>query len=193
MIGTKLGSYVVVKALGEDGMGTDYLAEHELLGRKAAVKVLRPELSRHKEVVERFFNEARAATQIQHGGIVDVFDFGFADGGAYLIMEYLDGESLADRMGRLGQMEVTHEDDSSSAALTRERDRQQPPRDRNRQPRRVIQLSDLTTVRPKNRRPPRSSGSNNTDERNEPARPNRTTKTISSFRGVAMIALERDE
>ena len=104
MIGSKLGSYEVVQKLGEGGMGAVYLAKHHLLGRKAAVKVLLPELSEKKEVVERFFDEARAATLIEHGGIVDVFDFGVADSGAYIVMEFLDGESLSDRMQRLGKM-----------------------------------------------------------------------------------------
>ena len=105
VIGAKLGSYEVVSKIGEGGMGTVYLAKHHLLGRKAAVKVLLPELCRKKDVIERFFNEARAATLIQHGGIVDVFDFGVAgDDSAYLVMEFLDGESLSDRMARLGKM-----------------------------------------------------------------------------------------
>ncbi len=105
VIGEQLGSYEVVSKIGEGGMGTVYLAKHHLLGRKAAVKVLLPELCRKKDVVERFFNEARAATLIQHGGIVDVFDFGVAgDGSAYLVMEFLNGESISERMARLGKM-----------------------------------------------------------------------------------------
>jgi eukaryotic-like serine/threonine-protein kinase len=74
-------------------MGAVYLAEHTLLGRRAAIKVLLSELSRNQEIVQRFFNEARAVTQIADPGIVQVFDFGYhTDGSAYLVMELLEGE-----------------------------------------------------------------------------------------------------
>ena len=101
MIGETLGSYRIVGTLGRGGMGAVYEAEHVLIGRKAAVKVLLPELSRDPELVERFFNEARAAAVIQHPGLVEVFDFGHhADGSAYIVMELLVGEPLATRMKR---------------------------------------------------------------------------------------------
>lgn len=82
-----------------------YVAEHELIGKRAAIKVLLPELSREAAVVRRFFNEARAATQVRHPGIVEVFDFGYADdGSAFIIMELLHGESLATRLRRMGRL-----------------------------------------------------------------------------------------
>ncbi len=88
-------------------MGAVYRAEHTLLGRAAAVKVLLPELSQNQEMVTRFFNEARAAAAIQHPNIVEIYDFGWdTDGSAYLVMEYLQGESLAARLAR-GRMAVT--------------------------------------------------------------------------------------
>ncbi len=78
-----------------------YLAEHSLIGRKVAVKVLLPELSHNEELVSRFFNEARSTATIRHPGLVDVFDFGYLpDGSAYLVMEYLEGETLARLMAR---------------------------------------------------------------------------------------------
>ncbi|RLB56328.1 MAG: serine/threonine protein kinase, partial [Deltaproteobacteria bacterium] len=77
VIGRTLGSYKVLSQLGAGGMGVVYAAEHELIGRKAAVKLLLPELSSNKQVVDRFFNEARAATLIKHPGVVDIFDFGY--------------------------------------------------------------------------------------------------------------------
>jgi serine/threonine protein kinase len=99
MIGETLGSYRIVSEIGSGGMGVVYLAEHTLLGRKAAVKILRSELP--EEYVERFFNEAKAAATLHHPGLVDVFDFGHhTDGSAYIVMEFLDGESLADRLER---------------------------------------------------------------------------------------------
>jgi tRNA A-37 threonylcarbamoyl transferase component Bud32 len=99
--GGTLGSYRLERELGRGGMGAVYVGVHTLLGRRAAVKVLLPELSRHQAIVQRFFNEARAATAIKHPGIVEIYDFGFAaDGSAYIVMELLAGESLADRLRR---------------------------------------------------------------------------------------------
>lgn len=101
MIGKTLGSYKVVSKLGEGGMGVVYVAEHPLLKKKAVAKLLRPELSQNDQVIERFFNEARAAALIRHPGIVDVFDFGYdKDGSAFILMEFLDGENLACRLRR---------------------------------------------------------------------------------------------
>ena len=108
MIGTVLGSYRLTHELSSGGMGTVYRAEHELLGRVAAVKLLRPELTENQELVHRFFNEAKAATAIRHPGIVEVFDFGYSDAGvAYLVMELLDGEPLSARIAR-GPMSEAH-------------------------------------------------------------------------------------
>ena len=96
-----VGSYEIRSKLGEGGMGVVYLAEHPLIGRKAAVKVLLPQYSSNAMVVNRFFNEARAANLIKHPGIIDVFDFGqLPDGSAYIVMELLEGESLASRLDR---------------------------------------------------------------------------------------------
>src|SRR5438876_11183173 len=86
-------------------MGAVYTAVHNVLGRRAAVKVLLPELSRNQEVVQRFFNEARAATAIKHPSIVEIYDFGWApDGAAYIVMELMEGESLATRLRRHGRL-----------------------------------------------------------------------------------------
>lgn len=86
-------------------MGVIYAAKHSMMGRQAVVKVLLPEMSAQKTIVERFFNEARAAAQIHHPGIVDVFDLGYTDDGqAYIVMERLRGETLSQRIrrGRIG-------------------------------------------------------------------------------------------
>ncbi len=105
MIGSVIGSYRILSVLGEGGMGTVYLAEHTLIGRRAAVKVLLRELSGNADLVGRFFNEARAASAVKHPGIVEIYDFGHhGDGSAYIVMEYLDGESVAARMRRLGTL-----------------------------------------------------------------------------------------
>jgi len=98
-----VGAYRVLAMIGEGGMGTVYLAEHTLLGRRAAIKVLRPSLSEDAEVVERFFNEARAVTQIADPGIVQIFDFGHhADRSAFIVMELLEGEPMDKRIERMG-------------------------------------------------------------------------------------------
>ncbi|ACY13497.1 bifunctional serine/threonine-protein kinase/formylglycine-generating enzyme family protein [Haliangium ochraceum] len=105
MIGHTLRGYRVVEELGAGGMGMVYIAKHELIGKQAAVKVLLPEYSRDPSVVRRFFNEARAATQIQHPGIVEVFDFGYHDdGSAFIVMELLRGEPLSERLERMGRL-----------------------------------------------------------------------------------------
>ena len=107
-IGATLGSYRVTAKLGQGGMGAVYLAEHPLLGRKAAVKVLLPELSSHKDSVDRFFHEARTTARLRHPAMVDVFDFGtLPDGRAYLIMDFLEGECLEARVRNGGALSVT--------------------------------------------------------------------------------------
>ncbi len=104
--GTTIGQYRIVRKIGEGGMGAVYLAQHALLGRHAAIKLLLPALSAQREVVERFFNEARATTTVTDPGIVSVFDFGYhTDGSAYIVMEHLEGESLEARVHR-GPMAV---------------------------------------------------------------------------------------
>jgi len=101
MLGRSLGNYHVVSKIGEGGMGAVYLARHAMLGRPAAIKVLHPSLSSNQDMVTRFFNEARAATAVRNPGIVEVFDFGILeDRSAYIVMEYLEGESLGARIRR---------------------------------------------------------------------------------------------
>jgi tRNA A-37 threonylcarbamoyl transferase component Bud32 len=108
LAGSVVGSYRITDRLGQGGMGAVFRARHELIGKPAAIKVLRPELSRSSEIVDRLFKEARAASAIHHPGIVEVFDFGYhADGRAYLVMELLDGEPLAARLARTGCDQLT--------------------------------------------------------------------------------------
>src|SRR3954468_10027689 len=101
MIGETLGSYRIVSRLGAGGMGEVYLAEHTRIERRAAIKVLLPQLSSNQEVVERFFSEARATSSIRHRGIVEVLDCDVHPSGrAYIVMELLEGESLGGRLAR---------------------------------------------------------------------------------------------
>jgi serine/threonine-protein kinase len=105
VVGAVIGNYQLVRKLGEGGMGVVYLGQHALLGRRAAIKVLLPALSARPDIVNRFFNEARAVTSISDPGIVQVFDFGYhTDGSAFIVMEYLEGEALDQRLARLGRL-----------------------------------------------------------------------------------------
>lgn len=91
------GRYRLARKLGEGGMGAVYEAEHEILDKRVAIKILHPSYSSNSEALERFRREARAASKIGHQGIVEVQDVGLADDGSpYLVMELLEGESLAE-------------------------------------------------------------------------------------------------
>jgi serine/threonine protein kinase len=95
------GQYQVTGVLGRGGMGVVYAAEHVLLDRPAAVKVLHSRLMVDEEAVRRFFNEARAATTIRHPGIVEIYEIGQTDdGAAFIVMEQLQGETLRARLDR---------------------------------------------------------------------------------------------
>jgi len=99
LMGTLLGDYRIVEPIDQRSMGEVWMGRHEKLGHRVVVKVLRPELSRHREMVKRFFNEAQAPTSIRNPGIAQVFDFGAtSDGRAYIVMEFLEGVSLSTRL-----------------------------------------------------------------------------------------------
>jgi serine/threonine-protein kinase len=106
MVGQTLGSFRVTGLLGEGGMGRVYGAEHVLIGRKAAIKVLAPEVASDSDVVSRFFNEARAVNDIRHPNIVEVTDFGHFGTQPYIVMELLEGETLEDRLARAGTLDT---------------------------------------------------------------------------------------
>ncbi|MBW2736154.1 MAG: serine/threonine protein kinase, partial [Deltaproteobacteria bacterium] len=107
LIGKTIAQHRILANLGDGGMGKVYLAEHEAIKRRVAIKVLHRRLSHDKETVERFLNEARAANRVRHSGIVDIHDAGIDEElGAYLVMEYLDGETLAARVTREGLLPV---------------------------------------------------------------------------------------
>jgi len=97
----ELGGYIIDGLLGQGGMGIVYAATHPLIGKRAAAKVLKPELSREPAAVERFIREARAVNQIGHPNIVDIYDFGqLPDGRSYYLMDLLDGEPLRTKLKR---------------------------------------------------------------------------------------------
>lgn len=93
--GSTVGEYRIEGRLAAGGMGTVYSAVHPIIGKKAAIKVLRAEHSRDESLIKRFIDEARAVNHIGHDHIVDIFSFGTLDDGrSYFVMEWLDGESL---------------------------------------------------------------------------------------------------
>jgi len=99
--GTRVGEYRIEGKLGEGGMGRVFAAVHPVIGKQAAIKVLRRELCANPDVVARFVQEARSVNQIRHPNIVDIFGFGdLGDGRSYFIMERLEGESLHARLRR---------------------------------------------------------------------------------------------
>ena len=101
--GTVLGEYTIEARIGQGGMGTVFSAVHPLIGKRAAVKVLRRDLCEDPITLERFIDEARVVNQIGHPNIVDVFAFGqLDDGRSYFIMEWLKGETLRARLDRSG-------------------------------------------------------------------------------------------
>src|SRR5690348_12138117 len=88
-------------------MGAVYLAEHPLIGKKVALKVIHRELANNREVVQRFFQEARAVAKIGNEHIVEIHDFGQTpENDHFYIMEYLEGHTLAAVLGRERVLEV---------------------------------------------------------------------------------------
>src|SRR5579872_5930459 len=101
--GSKLGPYEIQSALGAGGMGEVYRARDTRLDRTVAIKILPPHLSSNAELNARFEREARAVSSLNHPHICHLYDIGTQDSTAFLVMEYLDGETLADRL-RKGPM-----------------------------------------------------------------------------------------
>jgi tRNA A-37 threonylcarbamoyl transferase component Bud32 len=102
LLGQQLGNYQLVRRLGGGGMGVVYEARHAVIGKRVAVKTLRSDLVADRDTTIRFFNEARATSELRHPGIIEVFDFGYSGSLAYLVMELLEGESLRERVQREG-------------------------------------------------------------------------------------------
>ena len=101
MMPTTLGPYRIVRRLGEGGMGVVYEAINDTIDRRVAIKVLHPEYAKNAEVTARFFNEARAVNRIEHPGLVQISDYAqLPDGTAYIVMEFLKGETLSSRLQR---------------------------------------------------------------------------------------------
>src|SRR5713226_2126823 len=96
--GTRLGPYEIQSPLGAGGMGEVYRARDTRLDRTVAVKILPSHLSEKPEAKERFEREARAISSLSHPNICHLYDIGSQDGISYIVMEYLEGETLSDRL-----------------------------------------------------------------------------------------------
>ncbi len=106
-IGASVGNYQVLQKIGSGAMGNVFLAHHPVIGKRVALKVIHPELASNEEMIARFFNEARAVTQIGHENIVDVQDFGQTpDGDSFIVMELLEGVSLGDKLKHEGALSI---------------------------------------------------------------------------------------
>lgn len=104
MLGKEVEGYRITNLIGKGGMGVVYQAVHEGIGQRAAVKILFSEFSTDVDAVSRFVAEARAASRVRHGGLVKIFYSGrLEDGTAYIMMEFLDGETIEERRRRLAK------------------------------------------------------------------------------------------
>jgi len=100
------GKYRLAERIGGGGMGDVYRAENIGTGRSVAIKLLHPELARNTELAQRFFQEAQAVNRIRHPNVVEVLDAGVGEMGPYIVMEFLDGESVGAALSRSGRFEV---------------------------------------------------------------------------------------
>ncbi len=97
-----IGGYQILEPLGEGGMGQVFVAQHPRLGKRVAIKVLRPEYASHPSTLKRFYQEAQAASHIENPHIVQVFDFGDDGKRNFIVMELLNGADLAQARQRDG-------------------------------------------------------------------------------------------
>src|SRR6476660_4021880 len=99
-LGTKLGPYEIQAPLGAGGMGEVYKARDTRLERTVAIKVVPDHLSKDEDVRQRFEREAKTISSLSHPHICALYDVGSQDGVEFLVMEYLEGETLTDRLGK---------------------------------------------------------------------------------------------
>lgn len=105
--GEVFGRYCIVRRLGRGGMGEVYEATHATLGKRVALKVLRPEVAHDARVLARFQREGAAIARVAHPNVVDIFDVGVERDVAFLVMEFLEGEDLGVLLRREGALEVS--------------------------------------------------------------------------------------
>src|SRR6059058_5167958 len=107
LLGTSLnGRYRLEARIGSGGMSTVYRALDETLERQVAVKLMSREVASDSDELQRFRREARAVAQLSHPHIVGVIDAGEDDGCPYIVLEYVEGETLKDRIHRVGRLRI---------------------------------------------------------------------------------------
>jgi len=114
--GFRLGPYEIQATLGAGGMGEVYKARDTRLDRTVAIKVLPPQLAGDPQFRERFDREGRAVSALDHPHICALYDVGEHEGTAYLVMQHLEGETLAERLGRSKDRPLPHPIGSRSGA-----------------------------------------------------------------------------
>ncbi len=100
--------YKLGRFLGRGGMGAVYQAEHRLMNRQVALKIIHPRLTKHRRVIERFHQEVKAAASLSHPNIVTAFDAEQAGDLHFLVMEYVDGLSLARLVAKKGPLDIAY-------------------------------------------------------------------------------------
>jgi serine/threonine-protein kinase len=106
LVGQKVENYKIIESIGVGGMGEVYKAIHETLDRVVALKVIHPELLSNAEIIKRFYKEAKIQAQMTHPNIVTVFDFLEIQNSYFLVMEYIEGESIGKIIKRQGPLEI---------------------------------------------------------------------------------------
>lgn len=104
--GQKVENYKIIESIGVGGMGEVYKAIHETLDRVVALKVIHPELLSNAEIIKRFYKEAKIQAQMTHPNIVTVFDFLEIENSYFLVMEYIEGESIGKIVKKQGPLEI---------------------------------------------------------------------------------------
>ncbi len=104
LAGRTIGRYKILRAIREGGVGAVYQAEDTSLARPVALKFLRASLAEDHALVRRLHEEAKTMARLEHPNIVSVFDFVESPEHVYLVMQYVDGESLSERLDKLGRL-----------------------------------------------------------------------------------------
>ncbi|MGH9928464.1 MAG: protein kinase domain-containing protein, partial [Pyrinomonadaceae bacterium] len=97
-LGARLGRYEVKSQLGAGGMGEVYLAKDTKLDRKVALKILPADVAAHPDRMKRFVQEAKAASALNHPNILNIYEIDQEDSGHFIATEFIDGETLRERM-----------------------------------------------------------------------------------------------
>ncbi|MGD8632433.1 MAG: serine/threonine-protein kinase, partial [Anaerolineales bacterium] len=118
--GENVGPYRVIEQLGQGGMASVFKAYHPALDRFVAIKVLHPAFKEEPNFLSRFQREARVVARLEHPNIVPVYDFAEHKGQPYLVMKYIEGETLKARLSRgpLSRQEALRVVDAVGEALT---------------------------------------------------------------------------